>query len=211
MNKLFIAATVLLFAGSLQAQTGRQNDSSSFRKKSAQAYRLMPQANLSDDQKKQAKDLRDSYRSKFAAIQNDKTLTVADRTTKMADLRKEQHQKMQGILTPEQRSQMASNRKGKGGKPNKMQGMAGKRMDKMKTNLGLTDEQMNKIKTNQMAMRDKMRAIHSDQTLTDSQKKEQVKTIMQQQRQNMKNVLTPEQMQKMKSMHHNKKTESEKA
>ncbi len=211
MNKLFIAATALLFAGSLQAQTGKHFDSTAGGKKSVQAYRQMPHANLSDDQKKQAKDLRDSYRSKFAAIQNDKTLTAADRATKMADLRKEQHQKMQAMLTPEQKTQMASQRRGKGGRPNKMQGMAGKRMDKMKSNLGLTDEQMNKIKANQTAMRDKIKTIHSDQTLSDSQKREQVKTIMKQQKQNMKSVLTPEQMQKMKSMHHNRKAESAKA
>jgi Spy/CpxP family protein refolding chaperone len=160
----------------------------------------MANLNLTNEQKTQLKALNEGYRQQFAALKGN-----ADNKDKIAALRKEQHEKMQAILTPEQKTQLASQRKNFG---QKMKGGEAKHFDRMKTQLGLTDEQTKKLKDSQAGVHEKIKSIRQDQTLSESQKKEQVRAIMKDQREKMKSILTPEQLQKMKSGHKNKSTES---
>ena len=53
----------------------------------------------------------------------------------------------------------------------------------------------------------KIKAIHADSTLTREQKHEQVKNLAVQQKDQLKNILTPEQLQQLQQMreqHHKK-------
>jgi len=202
MKRLLIAATALLFVtGSLQAQTNKE-ETKTTHQKGIHGKNEMSKLNLSDDQKAKIKQLNEGYRKQVTALRSN-----SDNKTQIAALRKEQHEKMQAILTPEQKTQLAAQRKngtqrmGKGGARN---------FGQMKTQLGLSDEQIKKIKESQAGVHEKIKTIRKDQTLSDSQKKEQVKAIMKQQHENMKSVLTPEQLQKMKSSRKNRKTEAAK-
>ena len=73
-----------------------------------------------------------------------------------------------------------------------------KRFDKMKSTLGLTDEQSKKLKESQAGLQDKIKSIRQNQSLSEEQKREQVKAIAKKQHEQLKSVLTPEQLQKMK-------------
>jgi Spy/CpxP family protein refolding chaperone len=201
MKKVWIAATaLLLITGSLQAQTNKEETKTAHHK-GIHGKNGMAHLNLSDDQKAKLKELNAGYRKQFADLKGN-----ADSKEKIAALRKEQHEKMQALLTPEQKTQLAEQRK------NGRQGMKGDRgkggFDRMKTQLGLTDEQAKKIKDSQAGVHEKIKSIHQDQTLSDSQKKEQVRAIMKQQHETMKSVLTPEQLQKMKNGRKGRKSES---
>jgi Spy/CpxP family protein refolding chaperone len=212
MKKLLIAASALFFiAGVAQAQTA-QTDTAKFKKHQRGAFahhkgnRGMQNLNLSEDQKKQFKDLNDGYRKQATDLNNQK-LTSEERKTKFQALRKEQFGKMQSLLTAEQKAQMTAKRKEMGGKGFRRGGKGfdrSKGFEQMKTKLSLSDDQSAKLKANRDGFRDKMKAIHSDDKLSADQKKEQVKALAQQQRESMKAILTPEQMEKLKAGRKNK-------
>src|SRR6478609_3020675 len=169
MKKLLIAATaILITAASLQAQTQKQ-DSKQFHRKGMHAKNGMQHINLSDEQKKQVKDLNAGYEKQFSELRNNNSITMGEYKSKTAALKKEQHEKMQALLTPEQKTQLAAQRKE--GERKMKEGQV-KRVDQMKTQLGLSDEQVTKIKAGQAGLQDKIKAIHQDQSLSDTQKKE---------------------------------------
>jgi len=83
---------------------------------------------------------------------------------------------------------------GHGGGP----GMMG---DKMAKELNLTADQQTKLKQLMEADRAKMKALHQDQSLTAEQKKQQSQALRETMKNDMNSVLTPEQQQKLASMH----------
>ena len=74
----------------------------------------------------------------------------------------------------------------------------------MKTQLGLSDAQSAQLKKNREATQQKIKAIKENSKMNEEQKKEQVKELMKAQRENMKSVLTKEQIKKMKESEHRK-------
>ncbi|MEO7532026.1 MAG: hypothetical protein ABIS69_11460, partial [Sediminibacterium sp.] len=110
MKKIFIAATALFLLGSLQAQTKQQTDKAGHHK-NIHARKQFANINLSDEQKKKAKDLNKGYQKQFAELRKNSSMSVGDYRTKTAALKKEQHEKMQSLLTSEQKTQMAAQRK----------------------------------------------------------------------------------------------------
>ncbi|MEO8172387.1 MAG: hypothetical protein ABI581_04865 [Sediminibacterium sp.] len=195
MKKFFIAATALfMIAGSLQAQTKKEGIKGNHHR-NIHAGKQFGGINLSDEQKKKTKELNEGYQKQFAELRKNTSMTVGDYRTKTAALKKEQHEKMQALLTPEQKTQIATQKKNR---DQKMKEGQVKHFDKMKSTLGLTDEQSKKLKDNQAALRDKMKSIRENKSLSDDQKKEQVRAIAKEQREQLKSVLTPEQLQKMK-------------
>lgn len=72
----------------------------------------------------------------------------------------------------------------------------GNPMDKMAKDLGLTDDQKAKIKPIMEDRHEKMKALHEDTTLTPEQKKEKGKAIMDAGDDQIKALLTPDQLPK---------------
>lgn len=109
MKKLFIivlASCFFAFNSSAQVkrdvspnQKVRSDSSNHFRK-----GKMMSNLNLSADQKTQMKTLRESNKQERDAIKNDASLTSDQKKAKMRDLHKTQSDKMNNILTPEQRA-----------------------------------------------------------------------------------------------------------
>jgi F0F1-type ATP synthase membrane subunit b/b' len=80
--------------------------------------------NLSDEQKKKAKELNESYQKQFAELRKNSSMTIGDYRTKTAALKKEQHEKFQALLTPEQKTQIADTKKEQGSKNERRPGEA---------------------------------------------------------------------------------------
>ncbi len=208
MKKLLIAASALFFLTAAQAQTS-QKDTTKFKKHQRGGFSHhkgtpgMKNLNLSEDQKKQMKELNESYRKQFTDLRSNKSLGTEEMKTKSQALRKEQFGKMQSLLTADQKAQIAAQRKERGGKDMHKSGKGFDRGAKgfgdMKEKLGLSEEQSTKLKTNNQAFREKTKAIRTDSKLSDEQKKEQVKALVKQQQENMKAILTPEQQEKLKA------------
>jgi Spy/CpxP family protein refolding chaperone len=218
-----IASALFLIAGATQAQdsTLRKHDHRGGGKQPQFAQQL----GLSESQKAEFKNLNESYRTQIKAVHDNTSLSKEDQKTKIEALRKQQHEKMQSLLTAEQKTKMASFQKkdwkGRDGKQvqqeekekmvktvkKKGKDFAGKKGDRMKggnpaelkEKLGLSDAQAQQLKASREQFQTKAKAIREDSKLTDEQKKAQMKVLAEQRQQSLKSVLTAEQIEKMKS------------
>lgn len=199
MKKFLVAATALLItASAVQAQSAEKDNTTQGKHFQHKGFRHggFAKLNLTDEQKAKMKSLNEDYRKQFADLKNSSGTNTADFKAKASALRKSQHEKMQSILTTEQKTQLAEQRKNM---RMKMKNGRGDRMGKMKTQLGLSDEQAQKIAQSRAGFREKVKNIRQDQALSEDQKKEQVKALAKQHREEMKSVLTSEQLDKMKA------------
>jgi Spy/CpxP family protein refolding chaperone len=167
----------------------------------------MADLNLSDEQKAQLKSLNESYHSQVADLEKQDNITVKESREKMQTLRKDHYTKVQSILTTEQKEKIAKNKEDR---KTRMKAMSEKREQHTKEWLNLSDEQSKKLSDNRKAAFEKIRAIQENSSLNDEQKKEQTKAVMKEQKENMKSILTAEQLQKMKEgwKHHGKKKQT---
>jgi Spy/CpxP family protein refolding chaperone len=150
--------------------------------------------NLSEDQKAQFKALNEENRKQMAELKKNDNITVKEWNSKKEALRKDHREKMQTLLTTEQKAQLE---KSKMDRKEKMGERSTARMDKMKTSLGLSDDQSAKLKSNRTAMQEKMKSIRENKSLDDQAKKEQVKELMKKQKEDMRSILTEEQLKKL--------------
>ncbi|MGZ3897244.1 MAG: hypothetical protein ACXVBT_01600 [Flavisolibacter sp.] len=92
------------FSAGDSTHMGRKGD---FRKRED----FQKQLNLSAEQQEKMDRIRADFKSQFEALRNDKSLSDADRKTKMQELRKAQQKQMKTVLTKEQMEKMQSLRK----------------------------------------------------------------------------------------------------
>jgi len=70
---------------------------------------MMANLNLTDDQKAQIKQIHEGMRSKVEAVKNDSSLSAEQKEAKIRDLRRDTHEQVKKVLTPEQRKQFEEN------------------------------------------------------------------------------------------------------
>ena len=82
-------------------------------------------------------------------------------------------------------------------------------MEKMKLHLDLNNEQTEKLKKQRIEMLEKIKGIKENNSMDMMKKREEIKLLMEKRKENMKSILTEEQLKKMqelnKSMHHKRK------
>lgn len=150
---------------------------------------------FTDAQKAQAKTINEDFKKKTADLKA-RNLDAAEQKKQMMALHQERHQKMEQLLTPDQKATIAANRKQHA---ENAKGAKGKRLESMKSSLNLNDEQVAKMKEARAKTHEQIKAIKENQSLSETDKKAQVKAVMQQQRENWKSILTPEQQAKLKA------------
>jgi Spy/CpxP family protein refolding chaperone len=116
MKKLFVFAISLgFFAPHATAQVKREvNPSQTSQSNAVQKNKkkeMMKELNLTKEQRGQMKEFHKSMKQKKEDINNDNTLTEAQKKDKMKELHKEQKEKMKAILTPEQKEKMKEQKK----------------------------------------------------------------------------------------------------
>jgi len=74
-------------------------------------------------------------------------------------------------------------------------------LQKLSEQVNLTDDQKAKILPLLQAQADQLKALHDDASLSDDEKHEKMRTIMQSTRKQIGDLLTPEQKEKIKGMH----------
>lgn len=98
-----------------KAQPGAQDQTQSGHRHGPRARRAMrrhnmqelaQKLNLTDDQKKQFQQIRQNSMEQAKAIHNDSSLTQDQKREKQMALRKQSHQEMFKVLTPEQQAQL---------------------------------------------------------------------------------------------------------
>lgn len=150
---------------------------------------------FTDEQKAQAKTINEDFKKKTSDLKA-KNLDATEQKKQLTALHQERRQKMQQLLTADQKATIASNRKQHA---EKAKAARGKHFEAMKSSLNLNDEQVAKMKEERAKTHEQIKAIKENQSLSETDKKAQVKAVMQKQKENWKSILTPEQKAKLKA------------
>lgn len=153
--------------------------------------------NFSDAQKQQLKDINSSFHQKMSELKKHDEITVKEYHVQMNALQQEHKSQLQAVLTPAQKDQLA---KMKQERTEKAKTHALARAEKMKTKLGLTDAQAGQLKEMRSGTMAKIKTIREDNTLNRDQKRDQIKSLVIQQKDQLKTILTPEQLQQLEQM-----------
>lgn len=199
---LSLAISALVFSAS--AQEKRQNKKEGERTEGREGRGgMMQDLNLTEAQKTQMKANREAFKAQMDQLKA-QNLPDAQFKERMEALRADQRSKMEAILTPEQKTKWAEQRKnfeGKKGNEGKFEGKnddrQNKHFDKMKEKLGLTDDQATRLKAQHEALKVRREAIKNDKTLSKSARKEKMMALRNEAKEQRKSILTPEQLKKM--------------
>ena len=193
MKKIMLIGLVaMLGVVSVQAQ-----DAPHHRRSMNKHHRSMAQLNLTQEQKEQMKTIHEDSRKQMQELGKNEDITVKEWKARQESIRKSEREQIQNILTPEQKAKMAEARTA--GKQ-KWQEHAKDRMDQMKTRLNLTDDQSKALEDIRMASRQKIEALRTDKTMSQEDKREAIRSVMKDQRDSLKSILTTEQLEKMEQM-----------
>lgn len=144
--------------------------------------------NLTDAQKAQIKSIREEAKAEAARIKSS-NIPESEKKAQLKSLREGTKSKIEAVLTPDQRAQFAQMRK------HHRDGM--KRMVKA---LNLTPDQQAKAKVIDQNLRQEVKGIKTNSSLTDAQKKDQIKAARQKAKSDFKALLTPDQLAKFQQM-----------
>lgn len=184
-----ILGIVFLTSGCLNAQEqrGKQNHHSQKERMNECNKQAKEDLGLSDEQAKEWNSIQKDFMQEKEAIRNENGLSQEERRAKQQNLRTNKDEAIKAILTQEQYvnyQEIISERRkelGEGGKyaNNKQMGRfdRGRRMlDQAKSNLDLSKEQNEEWDTIAKIYGDKMRAIKQDDSLDDTQKRNEFRT-----------------------------------
>jgi len=218
MKKLILAGLIMSMAVTVQAQDGKHRNHDRMKHHGD----VMQKLNLTDEQKAKLKTQHESFRKQMEEMKKNENITVKDWKSKMEGIRKEHKEKIQGILTAEQKTQLdkmkaerkerhdAMGARVKGDRMKERGEHMKERGASMKEKLGLTDEQNAKLEKSRSEMKEKMKAIRENSSLDEAAKKEKIKELMKARKENLKSILTEEQLKKMeeskRGSHDKKKT-----
>ena len=182
----------------------------------------MEKLNLSADQQTRMKALHADFKKQQEALKaQENTLTVAQMKEKRKALHEQHRAQMETILTKEQKDQLAQMKaerkaQAKAGKGDRRgfdstgrkdfgkrgpQGEAGMgRGGDLSKELNLTADQQTKMQQIRTDFRSQMEAIRNDNALTPEQKKARFQELAKAQQEQVKSILTKEQIQKMESL-----------
>ena len=202
MKRIFTCALILaLSIGAAHAQTTSTNKQQSHNQEQKMTY---GQLNLTDEQKARLKSIREDFRKQMEELNKQDQITVAEMRNRRQALHNQFQSQFEAILTPEQKNQLEqvkTERKGKEGKG--FGNRDGNRLRKagadLQKELNLTPDQQQKVSQIRSNYRTKFETLRNDNTLTQDQKREKLQELRKQQQDEMKQVLTPEQIEKMES------------
>ena len=201
-----IIASLLVAGTFILSAAAQKPDNEENRKHHHGNEMAIKELNLTPAQQQEMKANKENYKTQMDALNKNEGLSVKDAKDKRFALRTEQHEKMLSILTPEQKNKLAQlkteqhNDKGE---------KNAKKMDKLKAKLNLTDEQVAKIKAGREAAHQKMKSIKENTQLSKTEMKAQIMAIKDQNKNDMKSILTPEQAGKWDQMKQEKANKKE--
>ena len=185
---------VMLFAlcfGASFAQQGQKGQGMKQGARKGEGRGVFRNLNLTQEQRQQLKPIMEETRTQIQTVRNDQSLTNEQKRVRIQEIHKASRVKMQGILTAEQMQQLNEARTPGSGTRQRQKTRA-----KMVESLNLTPAQqqrVNEIFNNNAAQ---VRAIRQNQSLSEEDKKKQVQEIRKSMHSGIKQILTPEQLQK---------------
>ena len=201
MKKLVGSLLALtLMVGAAQAQDGKSQKAHGKHRGT-----LAQQLNLSEDQKKQLKEINADFRKQLQDLKKNENITVKELNSKKEEIRKDHIAKMQSILTPEQKAQM--NKLRQDGKTRGLQ-KGNRGVENMRSQLNLSDDQLTKLKEARESFTAKAKEIRNNSSLTEEQKKSAFQSLAREQKEKTNSILTKEQVQKLEELRKERKERS---
>jgi hypothetical protein len=192
MKKIIVLMLAMVTIIAAQAQKERTPEQRGYRDKM-----MAEKLKLSEEQKQKAKALNEDYRKKMDELRKKDDILVKDWRNQMTELNKKHKEDMSALLSKEQKEQIE---KYKVERKKMAEIDANARMEKMKLRLDLNNYQVEKIKKQNNEMREKMKAIHENESQDMMKKREEMKVLMQKNKENMRSILNEEQFKKMQEM-----------
>jgi Spy/CpxP family protein refolding chaperone len=149
------------------------------------------------EQRQQVMSINSEYRKKSEDLFNKDNITLKEYKAGLIALRKEKKDRLEALLTPQQKDQIAARRKKMS---ENAQVMGAARMERLKIRLSLSDDQVARIRSGEATLHAQAKAIHENDNLLPQQKMEQMKGLMAKREDVIKSVLTPEQQTKLEEM-----------
>ncbi len=170
MKKTLIALLAFTLAGT--GVFAQQNGTKKFQHRKHHHGRMAAQLNLTEQQKKQSEVYRADFRRKMHELNKLENITVKEQRDRRMALKKDMKQKLDGLLTSEQKATMTrlkAERKAKAdiGYAN--------RLGRMKEKLSLTEAQVSQLKKAREENQLKMKGIRENESLTREQRREKMK------------------------------------
>ena len=150
--------------------------------------------NLSEEQKAKFKSLNEDFRTQMEELKKKDDITVKEWRSRMENLRKDHRDKISSLLTDDQKNQLKKSREAR---QLRQSDRRKEGFDRMRTRLNLTDDQAAKLKQSHSDMAQKIQSIRENQSLTDDQKKEQVKELKKKNQENLKTILSEDQLKRL--------------
>lgn len=189
---LLIAIFSLTVSANAQHKMGKKEQQPKHQK-----MMMAKQLNLSEEQQKKAKAINEDTRKKMQELYKNESITVKEMRDSKYAIQKERKAKMDGLLTAEQKAKLS---RLKAQRKVKHEAGYSKRLDKMKTTLNLTDEQVAQLKTQYAATMAKTEKIKNDESLSREQKKDQMKALKTEAKDQHNKIFTPEQLKKKEAL-----------
>jgi Spy/CpxP family protein refolding chaperone len=211
MKKIIVAvaAVAISFTSIAQDQQGKKWDKKDRTEQRGGHSKIAEKLNLTDAQKTQAKTLNESFRKQMQELKANTSITDDQRKERREALAKEHRSQFEAILTPEQKAKAQDLKKDfkgdkKEGRGERKEGKKDfgkggeKNFEKMQQELGLTADQTSRMKSVNDKFKTDIQSIHSNSSLTQDQKKEQMQSLQKKHREEIQSLLTDEQKSKMK-------------
>ncbi len=207
MKKIALGLMAVVLGFSAMAQT---TDSSTYKNNGQQKeYRHkqfkggdgLSKLNLTDDQKAQVKTINESFRQQMKDLRSQGNITVDEQKQKREALMKDHREKIAAVLTPEQKEQMKALRKDhKGGKD----GAHARSVRELTKDLNLTPDQSAQMSSLNSAFKNDLQSVRQNTSLTQDEKREQMKSMMKKHRLDVEALLTDDQKAELKNHQKNR-------
>jgi len=197
MNKLFSA--IILSIITVAGVYAQDSTNVYHGHKKGNRDQFVKELNLSPEQQQKLKSAQADYKKRLSELKQNDSMTTEQKRNERASIMKEQHEKLQQILTPEQKEKYKSLRQEEAANRTKD---TEKRKDKVKNELNLTDDQVAKLDAANNEFKASMSKIKNDTSLNENSKKEQSESLRKHHEEELKSILTPAQFEKMHSLHH---------
>ncbi len=195
MKKLFIPVAcclIILTTANAQEKKGVERKQSMHHQK----HEIKKQLNLSEEQKSKMKSIHEKYRDQEKTLKSNDDMTRGDFKKQMGELKEKRKAEVDATLTTEQKNKM---KEMKDSKEKEMKEKSAARFEKMSNKLQLNDKQKATLLEQRKNNQAQMKSIRNNQSLSDIQKREQIKALKEKQKAEVKSILTEEQKQKLES------------
>lgn len=188
---------LMAFLGFAMTSFAQENRIPPPKNKQAPPKSFVKDLQLTQEQQKQAVQLRADFKKRLQDLNKNESITVKEYRDKRFALQQEQKLKMQGLLTSDQKNIIEQKKKLAMAKKEEQHAI---KINRLKTKLSLTDEQVNKLNQQREVMKEKIKAVKENDQLDRTAKKEKMMALKTEMKDSRDKLFTPAQIKKIEEM-----------